>query len=289
MSISQDTPQEPAQASSTPAKVARLRLDRTVADQISPNVSEQLTHWTRLRQLKVDADTIARHHLYVEGGDSDIVARFDFLRTMIGGAMQEHGILRLGVCAPTAGCGASFVATNLALSMARRPSTRVLLADFNLRDPGLARQFGATAPGPLAEVLSGKRPAAEHLRLVEDNLAVMLNSQPVQNSSEILQEPATGLALREIRDHYGPTVEIYDLPPLLGSDQTLSFLPQLDGLLLVADGTITTATDLRQAERLFEGRTRLVGLVLNRGEIRHPLHVTLGNFLGRLFGRHKKV
>lgn len=288
-SISQETPKEQAQTENPPAKVARLRLDRSLADQISFNEAEQLAHWTGLRRLKLDPGTLERHHLFVDGDDSDIVARFDFLRTMVGGAMLEHGILRLGVCGPTAGCGASFVAANLALSMARRPSTRVMLADFDLRDPALARLFGATAPGPLGDVLAGNRPAIEHLRLVTDNLAVMLNSQPVQHSAELLQEPDTGLALREIRDHYGPTVELYDLPPLLGNDQTLSFLPELDGLLLVADGTVTTAADLREAERLFEGRTRLVGLVLNRGEIRPPLHVTIGNLLGRLFGRRKKV
>ena len=285
-SISQEVPQnEPAKPENPPLKVARLRLDRGAAAHAAVSENELLSRWGGLKPLVLDPETLARHHLYADGEDSDIVARFDFLRTMVSGAMKEHGILRLGVCAPTAGCGASFVAANLALSLARRPSARVVLADMDLRRPSLARLFGVTAPGALADVLSGRRSAAEHLRLARHNLAVLLNSQPAMNSAEILQEPATGLALREIRDHFAPTAEIYDLPPLLGSDQALSILPEMDGILLVADGTVTTAADMRAVERLCEGRTTLVGLVLNRGEIRQPLHVAIASFFGRLFGR----
>lgn len=62
-----------------------------------------------------------------------------------------------------------------------------------------------------------------------------------------------------------PDVVLYDLPPLLEFDDTIAFLPQVDGVLLVADGTKTTDEDLAVCERLLEGESALLGVVLNRG------------------------
>lgn len=270
-----------------PTKVARLRLNRRTTDDAESATTGRVG-WTTLRRLRIDHASAARHLLYIDGEMNESVARFDLLRTMLTGTMEEHGLRRLAVAAPTAGCGTSYVAANLALSMARRPSARVMLADFNLRAPGLARQFGTTAPGPIAEVLTGGRDAIAHLRVHGDNLAVMMNSKPVPNSAELLQEPSLARTLRGLRAHLAPSIEIYDMPPLLGSDETLSFLPQVDGLLLVADGTRTTASDIAEAEALINGRTELVGLVLNRGEIGRSMTDMLRGIGGRWFGRGRK-
>lgn len=274
--MTSETPQSAqgeAPAVQTPTKVARLRLDRSSSPVVPvANTGAVVTQpgpgWAGIRGLRTDPATMRRHKLFVESRDDDITRRFDLLRTLLGGVIEEHGILRLGIAAPNSGSGTSFIAANLALAMARRPSSRVLLVDLNLRKPGLARLFGANAPGPLSEVLNGTMPAADHLRVYRDNLALLLNSQPIEGSAEMLQEPAAAHALRDLRHQFSPTIELYDLPPILGRDDTLSFTSQLDGVLLIADGTRTTAGQLRAAEELLRGRARLVAVVLNRGEIR---------------------
>ncbi|MBU3029851.1 CpsD/CapB family tyrosine-protein kinase [Paracoccus marinaquae] len=244
--------------------------------------------WSEIKALRGDAATMRRHKLFAVSRDDDITSRFDLLRTLLSGVMEEHGILRLGVSAPTPGAGTSFVAANLALAMARRADTRVLLADMNLRRPGLARLFGANAPAPLSEILTGAQPAADHLRRYGQNLALLLNTQPSEGSAEILQDVRTGAALRELRQTFTPTVEIYDLPPILGRDDTLSFLPQLDGVLLVTDGTMNTAAQIRAAEEMLSGRTRLVAVVLNRGDVRRSLMDIAQNIRQRWFGWWKR-
>lgn len=244
--------------------------------------------WATIRALRTDAATMQRYKLFIDSKDDDITSRFDMLRTLLSGVIEEHGILRLGVSAPTGGSGTSFVAANLALALARRPSSRVLLADMNLRRPGLARMFGANTPGPLAEVLSGAQPAADHLRLFGDNLALLLNTHPVTGSAEMLQEPGTADALRALRQQFAPTIEIYDLPPILGADDALSFMHQLDGILLVADGTRNTAAQVRESEELLTGRTRLVAVVLNRGELRPSLSEVIQKLRARFFGGQGK-
>ena len=47
-------------------------------------------------------------------------------------------------------------------------------------------------------------------------------------------------------------------------DDLSAFLPQLDGVLLISDGTQTMARHLRECERMLEGQVPLLGIVLNR-------------------------
>lgn len=290
--MNSETPQQAqteAPAKQAPSKVARLRLDRAGnPEAAAAPAADTRSAWNALRALLPDALTMRRHKLFAETSDDDITRRFDLLRTLLTDPIEEHGILRLGVTAPTDGAGTSFVAANLALAMARRPGSKVLLVDMNLRRPGLARMFGATPPAPIVDVLNGKRSAGTHLRLFGDNLALMLNAQNVEASAELLQDPASADALQQMRRQYGPTLEIYDLPPVLDRDDLLSFLPQLDGVLLVADGLSNTASQVRAAEELMKGRTRLVAVVLNRGEIRTSLYDMVQALRRRLPGRREK-
>lgn len=282
------TAQKATPAKQAPTKVARLRLDRSSPANASSSTMDHARHWAEIRPLRTDPASLKRYKLFTDSRDDDITRRFDLLRTLLAGTLEENGILRLGVSAPTEGSGTSFIAANLALSMARRPSARVVLADMNLRKPGLARMFGANAPGPLSEFLAGHHSASDHLRSYHGNLALLLNSQPSQGSAELLQEQSTAVALGNLRRKFSPTIEIYDLPPILGRDDTLSFMPQLDGILLVADGTRNTAAQLREAEELLNGRTRLVAVVLNRGEIRKSLNDIVQGIRDRWFRGRKK-
>ena len=43
-----------------------------------------------------------------------------------------------------------------------------------------------------------------------------------------------------------------------------AFLPQVDGVLLVADGTRTVAEEIAACERVLDGQTQVLGVILNR-------------------------
>ena len=59
-------------------------------------------------------------------------------------------------------------------------------------------------------------------------------------------------------------VALFDLPPVLHNDDVAAFLPQVDGVLLVSDGSQTTARHLKACEKMLAGHTQLLGVVLNR-------------------------
>ncbi|MFN3644904.1 MAG: CpsD/CapB family tyrosine-protein kinase [Gemmobacter sp.] len=222
--------------------------------------------WADLPALQLDPAHAAAGHLIVTHREDPVGLLYDHLRTRLLQALQERGWTRVAVASPTRGCGATTVAANLALSLARRPSGRTVLIDMNLRAPGLAALFGVTNPGRLRDVLTGAQPMESHFLRLGRTLALGLNGQVEPDSAELLQEPATATALEAILEDLSPDVAIHDLPALLECDDALAFLPEVDGLLLVADGTRTTAAQVRECELLLKGRTELLGVVLNRAE-----------------------
>ncbi len=58
---------------------------------------------------------------------------------------------------------------------------------------------------------------------------------------------------------------LFDLPPVLAVDDVISFLPQLDSVLLVVASGQTTISDIANSERLL-GATEIMGIVLNKSE-----------------------
>ena len=196
--------------------------------------------------------------------DSPTVRAFDLLRTRLRQTTQEHGWRNIAVTAPTRGCGNTFTAVNLALSLSRVPGSRTVLMDMNLRAPGVARAFDMQSPGALRDLLDGTVALQQHLQRVGDTLALGLNDAPDDNPAETLQDPATILTLEKMRAALRPELVIYDMPAMLAHDDVSAFLPQLDGVLLVSDGTQTTAKQLRECERMLDGQVPLLGVVLNR-------------------------
>jgi ATPases involved in chromosome partitioning len=194
----------------------------------------------------------------------------DQLRTQLLRVTAEKGWRRIGVSSARRGAGRSFVAAGLAASIARLETLRVLLIDADLDDPDLAAMLDLDAPGPLDAVLQGDMPPERHLRRVGGGLAVALNDSPVPQASERMLAPEAILALRALIDCVGPEVVIHDMPPLLEDPVAAALLPQLDAVLLVADGLRTTPQDVLECERVLEGQVPLLGVVLNKSEDRDP-------------------
>lgn len=222
--------------------------------------------WANLAPASLDPAWLAGNGLFPAASTDPVAAAFDILRTRLAQTMAEKGWRRLAVTSPTHGCGKSFVAANLALGLARRPGSRSVLLDFELRRPGLATLLGVPQAGALSEVLTGAQPIEAHLLRVGTTLALGLNDRPVPNASDVLHSAETAAALDALTEALEPEIMLFDMPPVLANDDVLAILPQVDAVLLVADGTRTLAADITACERLFADRTPLLGVVLNRAQ-----------------------
>jgi Mrp family chromosome partitioning ATPase len=68
----------------------------------------------------------------------------------------------------------------------------------------------------------------------------------------------------ELRERYDTRFVLFDLPPLLGTADALSFLPLFECALLIVEEGRTTQEEITECKRLL-GQTPLVGAVVNKG------------------------
>lgn len=241
----------------------------TVTDALARTPSAaQRTLWSVLHERMPGSDQhiLAGSQAAEDFRTTDVSGAFDLLRTRLRQTIKQHGWVNIGIAAPTAGCGTTFVAANLAASLSRVPSSRTVLMDFNMRAPGLAKVLDMD-PGQtdsLRDFLAGDVAISDYILRTSDTLAVGLGAGPEKDAAEIMQDPATAASLSEMRAALNPEVVLYDMPPLLSYDDTSAFLPQLDGILLVSDGTQTMAKHLAECERVLDGQVPLLGVILNR-------------------------
>jgi protein-tyrosine kinase len=97
-----------------------------------------------------------------------------------------------------------------------------------------------------------------------DSLAIGTNAQSVRNSAELLMDAKTGEGIAAIKRAFLPDVIVYDLPPMLQSDDVMAFLPQLDCVLLVAGAEKSRLDEVDKCEQELAEQTNVLGVVLNK-------------------------
>lgn len=224
--------------------------------------------WESLNPISLNGDHLAGNGLFTNPDQSLAGTAFDILRTRIAQAMTERGWRRIGITSPTHGCGKSFTAANLAMALGRRPGSRTVLLDLDLRRPNLHALFGVTPLGAFRDFLDGSQPLESLFVRVGRTLAIGFNGEAVPDAGDVLHSNETSLALEALETQLDPEITVMDLPPALVSDDVLAMKGKVDAVLLVADGKHSTAKDIRACEALFEHRIPLMGVVLNRAQDR---------------------
>lgn len=222
--------------------------------------------WESLATVRLSPEHLLGNGLFPMTSDDPAAAAFDHLRSRLLHGLAQKGWRRVAVSSPTHGCGKSFVACNLALSLARRADSRTVLIDLDLRRPRLAGILGIDDAPPLMDYLSGEQPLEAIFRRFGSTLAFGLNGTPVPMAAEVLHSPETVMALSAVSELLDPEVVLIDLPPVLAGDDILAVAGLVDAVLLVTDGSRTSPEEIRATERVLEGRIPLLGVVLNRAE-----------------------
>jgi protein-tyrosine kinase len=189
---------------------------------------------------------------------------FNLLRTKIYKAMNANGWKSLAVLSPTLGCGKTTVTLNLAFSMSRQASCRTVVVDLDLKKSGMAKTLGVETRSSIGAYLEGKAEAEDCFIQVTDNLFVGINAKPLKYSSEHLQTERLDELLKGVRDLLRPDVVLFDLPPMLSSDDAIAFLPKVDCSVLVVAAGMSTATQIDECERQAAAAGNYLGVVLNK-------------------------
>jgi exopolysaccharide/PEP-CTERM locus tyrosine autokinase len=161
------------------------------------------------------------------------------------------------------GEGKSFVAANLAVSIALNVKQHVLLIDCDLRKPDLHRIFGLGDGPGLSDYLAERRNLASLLQRTEVERLSLLPGGPIPpNPSELMSSERMSEMLEEVKQRYNDRLIVIDSPPPGLAAETSYLARQVDGILLVVQHGKTPREDV---EDLMDtvGSEKILGTVIN--------------------------
>src|SRR5215467_12657812 len=188
---------------------------------------------------------------------------FKILSTQILHKLRENRWNTLAVTSPAEHEGKTFVAINLAISLAKEFNQTALLVDADLRRPSVRGAFGLQ-PGPgLSDYLLSETPVEQLLvHPGIDRFVLLPGGAPQWTSSEMLGSRKMTQLVQELKGRYSSRIVVFDLPPLLDAADVLAFAPHVEAALLVVEDNKTSREDVGRAADLLGAR--LIGTVLNK-------------------------
>ena len=219
--------------------------------------------WASLPQIEPDDTVLERRHIYARKRSNEGAA-FDIMRTKLMHQLRGNNWRRVAITSPTPNCGKTTLSVNLAYSIARQSDLSCMLLEFDLRRPSMARMLGVTDPPQFADVLSGRAHPEDELRRISPNLAVGMNAVERSDSAELLQLVETGRIVDRMEQRFAPDVMLFDMPPMLLTDDTLGFIDQIDCILLVAAAGSTNMAEIARCSDELKARCNFLGVVLNK-------------------------
>jgi protein-tyrosine kinase len=219
----------------------------------------------RIKNLPLKAAHLESMRIVSHNKDDMRARSFDMLRTQVLQSMDANGWQVVAITSPTAGCGKTVTACNLALSIARLSERSVLLVDLDMRKPKIADYLGIRRQNGMLSVLQGRQNLFDALVQVgiEREQLLVLPGEQTNASSEWMASPTLPTLLDTIKREFRSRTVILDLPPMWAGDDVLSILPHLQSILLVAEAGCTSVSEIKECTKQLRS-TPIVRLVVNK-------------------------
>lgn len=227
--------------------------------------------WPELQSFEGDRLYLERHRIVADVAGPKATP-YDILRTKIMLTMRRNNWRRLAITSPMAGAGKTLTACNLALALSRQEDMRSMLFEIDLRRPSQRKVLGIPEGPGIAELLCGEVSFEQQALCLRPNLAISSACGPLSDPSSVLLSKRTQQILQDIEDQYEPDVMVFDLPPLLSSDDARAFLKNADCALMIAAAETTKITHIDACEREIAEQTNMLGVVLNQCKHLDDLH-----------------
>ena len=234
---------------------------------LSQNLTNTNVEYEKTRVVSLNQDLLAKNRIVAFNKNNHLSLGFDILRTQVIEKMLKNGWRTLAITSPVPACGKTMVSINLGMSIAHHTDRTAMLVDFDLRRPTVSKYLGLSSGPTLNDVLSGDATVSESLVNPElDRFVILPTAMPVKHSSEVLSSRKVSNLITEFRERYAERIVIFDLPPLLGTDDAMIMLKQVDCVLVVVGNGMVSKTDLEESMRYIE-QEKLLGTVLNKAKI----------------------
>ena len=263
MTLIETAIQKMQKAGAVPAEARRIiRREPSVAPEIPVAPRTYLP-------CRLDSKVMEENCILPRISDEAALRAYKILRTRLLQTMHAEEFHSLIVTGPDVQQGKSLTAINLAFGLAQDPSTSVFLVDLDLRRPQVARALGMEFERGLGDYLAGTVGLEQ---IVYESgvprLAIVPNAQSLEHSSELLSSERMSELVKFLGTALPRRIVIYDMPPVLMSDDVIAFAPRADGLLLVISELSTDRAKVEKARTILEA-TNILGVVLNRSSERN--------------------
>jgi protein-tyrosine kinase len=223
---------------------------------------------SRARSVTLDPDRM-RDERIIGFDPTDRDGRpFTLLRSRLLDLWRGQGHKLIGITSASPAAGKSFIACNVAASLATLPDTRVALFDLDLRRSTVAKNFGlGEAPG-LESYLNGSKSdiAALGCRIEGLALTIFPCAQVRGHSASLVTGDVFDALVAAMRSLPDDVVVLCDLPPTFANDDAKLICERLDGYILVAEDGVTARKAVKAAVHFMEP-SKLLGTVLNRASV----------------------
>ena len=147
------------------------------------------------------------------------------------------------------GEGKTFVAVNLAISMAMELDCRVLLVDADVISPAVPKVLGLEPAKGLMDLLTEKAMQLGDVLLATNvaRLSLLLAGTSHPNASELLASEAMGRLLDEVSSRYPDRIIVFDSPPLLATTESRVLATHMGQVVVVVEAERTTQATLESA------------------------------------------
>ena len=231
-------------------------------------------------KAEIEVDKIARHPwspsiasfpTLADRGAS--VEQFRGLRSHIYQARYEAPLKSILIASGMPNEGKSFVAANLAMSLARNTIHNVLLIDADLRMPTLHTLLGAPNTVGLTDYLGGTAEMFDVMQRDQDqgkgedgtpknieNLTLIPSGKSTDHSTELVASER----MKELIDRVSPYFDwiIIDAPPVMAVTDAVEISHAADAVLLIARSAATPYEVAQRTQAAFAS-ARILGYVLN--------------------------
>jgi protein-tyrosine kinase len=203
--------------------------------------------------------------------DSRLLHEFRFIKR----PLIQHALGRTATQAPNRnlimvtsalpGEGKTFVAINLAMSIAMEVDCRVLLVDADVIAPSVPKVLGIEPAKGLMDVLTQKNTNIGDVLMGTNvhRLTLLLAGTPHSSTSELLASEAMTRLLAELSSRYPDRIVIFDSPPLLATNEPRALATHVGQVVLVVEAQRTTHGALESAMSAVES-CPLVYTLLNK-------------------------
>ncbi|GAB6162451.1 XrtA-associated tyrosine autokinase [Desulfothermus naphthae] len=211
--------------------------------------------------------------------NSVIAEEFRFLRSRILRPLKGDPPKTILITSCLQGEGKTFVASNLAATIAKGFDEYVLLVDADLRRPRVHQIFGYeyVKKGLSTHLMTGEPLKDLFIKTEIKKLTILPAGDDCDNPSELISSKKMEDLIKELKDRYPDRYVIFDSSPIELTPETFVLGNKVDAIYLIVKRASTPRDVVKNTIEKFE-KERFKGIILNGYEKRKRYYKRYGSY-----------